>query len=111
MHPLILRLLLFCGLLLSGLSLAHGASPARFPATVVNPVTAPVKDNPDLPRVLLIWDSISIDYTLPVRKRLAGRAYGRTAAYDAAIATWFARALGEEAPRRRAPPPRQCCAM
>jgi hypothetical protein len=33
-----------------------------------------VKDNPKLPRVLLIGDSISIGYTLPVRKALAGRA-------------------------------------
>jgi phosphoribosylaminoimidazolecarboxamide formyltransferase/IMP cyclohydrolase len=40
--------------------------------------------------------------SLALRKRLAGRAYARTAAYDAAIATWFAERLGEEAPRRRA---------
>ena len=37
-----------------------------------------------------------------LRKTLAARAYARTAAYDAAISTWFAQALGEEAPRRRA---------
>ena len=40
--------------------------------------------------------------SLDLRKRLAARAYGRTAAYDAAISTWFAAALGEAAPRRRA---------
>jgi phosphoribosylaminoimidazolecarboxamide formyltransferase/IMP cyclohydrolase len=39
---------------------------------------------------------------LELRKRLAARAYARTAAYDAAISGWFAKALGEEAPRRRA---------
>jgi phosphoribosylaminoimidazolecarboxamide formyltransferase/IMP cyclohydrolase len=39
---------------------------------------------------------------LELRKRLAGRAYARTAAYDAAISGWFARTLGETAPRRRA---------
>jgi phosphoribosylaminoimidazolecarboxamide formyltransferase/IMP cyclohydrolase len=39
---------------------------------------------------------------LSLRKALAGRAYARTAAYDAAIASWFATTLGEEAPRRRA---------
>ena len=39
---------------------------------------------------------------LALRKVLAARAYARTAAYDAAIATWFARALGDEAPKRRA---------
>jgi len=35
---------------------------------------APVQDKPGLPRVLLIGDSISIGYTLPVRKLLAGKA-------------------------------------
>jgi phosphoribosylaminoimidazolecarboxamide formyltransferase/IMP cyclohydrolase len=39
---------------------------------------------------------------LDLRKRLAARAYARTAAYDAAISAWFAEALGDEAPRRRA---------
>ncbi|MBI3823216.1 MAG: SGNH/GDSL hydrolase family protein [Planctomycetes bacterium] len=34
----------------------------------------PVKDDSKLPRVLLIGDSISIDYTLPTRKLLAGKA-------------------------------------
>ena len=39
---------------------------------------------------------------LDLRKRLAARAYARTAAYDAAISTWFAVALDDAAPRRRA---------
>jgi len=39
--------------------------------------------------------------SLALRKRLAGRAYARTAAYDAAIAGWFAETLGEAAPQRR----------
>ena len=39
---------------------------------------------------------------LDLRKRLAARAYARTAAYDAAISAWFADALGDEAPKRRA---------
>ena len=39
-----------------------------------NPAFAPVKDDPGLPRVLLIGDSISIGYTVPVRERLKGRA-------------------------------------
>ncbi|MBU1374675.1 MAG: bifunctional phosphoribosylaminoimidazolecarboxamide formyltransferase/IMP cyclohydrolase [Alphaproteobacteria bacterium] len=38
--------------------------------------------------------------SLTLRKTLAARAYGRTAAYDAAISTWFAGALGEAAPKR-----------
>ncbi|MBJ7409929.1 MAG: bifunctional phosphoribosylaminoimidazolecarboxamide formyltransferase/IMP cyclohydrolase, partial [Phenylobacterium sp.] len=40
--------------------------------------------------------------SLALRKTLAARAYGRTAAYDAAISTWFAGALGETAPKRLA---------
>jgi len=36
------------------------------------------------------------------RKKLAQRAYARTAAYDAAVSTWMADAIGEDAPRRRA---------
>lgn len=35
---------------------------------------APITDKPGLPRVLLIGDSISIGYTLPVRKLLDGKA-------------------------------------
>ncbi len=40
----------------------------------VNPVLAPIKDKPGLPRVLLIGDSISMGYTLPVRRILDGKA-------------------------------------
>lgn len=39
---------------------------------------------------------------LDTRKRLAARAYARTAAYDAAVSGWMAQAVGDEAPRRRA---------
>ena len=38
-----------------------------------NPAFAPVKDDPSLPRALLIGDSISIGYTVPVRRLLAGK--------------------------------------
>lgn len=38
---------------------------------------------------------------LAFRKQLAATAYARTGAYDAAISTWFAKALGNETPRRR----------
>lgn len=41
-------------------------------AQKVNPVFAPIQDNPDLPRVLLIGDSISIGYTLDTRAKLEG---------------------------------------
>ena len=39
---------------------------------------------------------------LALRKKLAARAYARTASYDAAISAWFAGELADEAPRRRA---------
>ena len=39
-----------------------------------NPAFAPVTDDPALPRVLLIGDSISIGYTLGARNLLAGNA-------------------------------------
>ena len=40
--------------------------------------------------------------TLPLRRRLAAKAFARTAAYDAAIANWFANELGQSAPDYRA---------
>ena len=39
--------------------------------------------------------------TLELRKRLAARAFARTAAYDSAIAAWFAGQLGDAAPQRK----------
>ena len=61
------------GLLIACLpiSLAFAAEPA--PRTP-DPSLAPVNDTPGLPRVLLIGDSISMGYTLPVRARLQGKA-------------------------------------
>jgi phosphoribosylaminoimidazolecarboxamide formyltransferase/IMP cyclohydrolase len=40
--------------------------------------------------------------TLALRKKLAAKAYARTAAYDAAISNWFADKLGDPAPGWRA---------
>jgi phosphoribosylaminoimidazolecarboxamide formyltransferase / IMP cyclohydrolase len=40
--------------------------------------------------------------TLALRRRLAAKAYARTAAYDAAIANWFAEQLDDPAPTFRA---------
>ncbi len=48
------------------------ASPALTAAD--RPEFAAVEDDPALPRVLLLGDSISIGYTLPVRELLAGKA-------------------------------------
>jgi phosphoribosylaminoimidazolecarboxamide formyltransferase/IMP cyclohydrolase len=39
--------------------------------------------------------------TRAFRRRLAATAYGRTAAYDAAVSAWMAEQSGETAPRRR----------
>lgn len=43
-------------------------------AKVPKPIFAPIVDDPRLPRVLLIGDSISMGYTLEVRANLAGKA-------------------------------------
>ena len=43
-----------------------------YQATATNPAMQPVADDPRLPRVLLIGDSISIGYTVPVRDLLKG---------------------------------------
>src|SRR6187455_3880964 len=40
--------------------------------------------------------------TLPLRKKLAAKAYARTASYDAAISNWFAKELDDPAPSFRA---------
>src|SRR5580692_5896817 len=40
--------------------------------------------------------------TLALRRRLAAKAYARTATYDAAISNWFARELADPAPAYRA---------
>ncbi|MBB5515442.1 phosphoribosylaminoimidazolecarboxamide formyltransferase/IMP cyclohydrolase [Rubricella aquisinus] len=40
--------------------------------------------------------------TMAFRQMLAQRAYARTAAYDAAVSTWMAGAIGQDTPRRRA---------
>jgi acyl-CoA thioesterase-1 len=47
---------------------------ARSPRAGANPAFAAITDDPALPRVLLIGDSISIGYTLPAREQLKGRA-------------------------------------
>lgn len=49
-------------------------TPSATPKPTPNPVFAPPAEVPGLPRVLLIGDSISMGYTLPVRTLLAGKA-------------------------------------
>ena len=67
--PSLLRLLAGV-LLLPAPALAAAKQPAKAP----NSVLTAIADTPGLPRVLLIGDSISMGYTLPVRARLAGQA-------------------------------------
>ncbi|MDA1163251.1 MAG: SGNH/GDSL hydrolase family protein [Planctomycetota bacterium] len=53
---------------------ADGAKKKAQPARKPNPAMAAIEDVPGLPRVLLIGDSISIGYTVPVRELLKGEA-------------------------------------
>lgn len=67
------RLLVLASILLSsnnGFSQDAKPKPKRQP----NPAFAKVVDDPALPRVLLIGDSISIGYTTATREKLAGKA-------------------------------------
>ena len=50
------------------------ATAAATQNTSVPEYFAPIEDQPGLPRVLLVGDSISVGYTLPVRELLKGRA-------------------------------------
>jgi lysophospholipase L1-like esterase len=53
---------------------AQQTKPAAKPTPKADPAFAPVIDDPLLPRVLIIGDSISIGYTLPTRELLTGKA-------------------------------------
>jgi len=53
---------------------AQDSEPTGAKARTPDPSFAAVADVPGLPRVLLLGDSISMGYTLPVRARLAGKA-------------------------------------
>ena len=61
-----------------------------------------VVDVADYDALLAELDSHNGQTTYAFRQRLAQTAYARTAAYDAAVSTWMADALGEATPRRRA---------
>ena len=66
-------------LILSATALSFAAGNAEEPTTTptakaVDPSFAPVADDPTLPRVLLIGDSISMGYTIPVREMLKSKA-------------------------------------
>ncbi|WP_417769978.1 bifunctional phosphoribosylaminoimidazolecarboxamide formyltransferase/IMP cyclohydrolase [Stappia sp.] len=57
-----------------------------------------VSDPADYPAVIEALTSHSGQVPLALRKRLAQKAFARTAAYDAAVSGWFAAAIGEDAP-------------
>ena len=63
---------------------------------------AVVVDIADYERVLAELSAHEGSTSLALRKALAQKAYARTAAYDAAISSWFAGAIGEVAPPIRA---------
>ncbi|HEX8164874.1 MAG TPA: bifunctional phosphoribosylaminoimidazolecarboxamide formyltransferase/IMP cyclohydrolase [Beijerinckiaceae bacterium] len=63
---------------------------------------AVVVDVADYDAVLAELDAHQGNVTLELRRRLAQKAYARTAAYDAAISNWLAAETGETAPRFRA---------
>lgn len=66
------KLLLLAGLC-AGITCAMD-TPSKPAGRAADPVFPPVRDVPGLPRVLIIGDSISMGYTLPVRELLAGKA-------------------------------------
>src|SRR6185503_19430837 len=75
MKMTILAALLLVGFVLSaGAQSKPAASRAANPPVAKDPAFDPDKDDPKLPRILLIGDSISIGYTVPVRNLLKGRA-------------------------------------
>jgi len=60
-----------------------------------------VTDVADYDVLLADMDANAGQTTLALRQRLAQTAYARTAAYDTAVSTWMAAAIGDETPRRR----------
>ena len=63
---------------------------------------AVVVDPEDYAKVLGDMDQHAGRTCPKFRRKLAQRAYARTAAYDAAVSTWLAAEIGDPAPRRRA---------
>jgi phosphoribosylaminoimidazolecarboxamide formyltransferase/IMP cyclohydrolase len=63
---------------------------------------AVVVDGADYDAVLADLDAHGGALTLTLRRRLAQKAYARTAAYDAAISNWLAVQIGEQTPAYRA---------
>ena len=60
-----------------------------------------VTDHADYDGVLAELEANKGATTFDFRKKMAARAFARTASYDAMIANWFAEDVGDEAPRHR----------
>jgi phosphoribosylaminoimidazolecarboxamide formyltransferase / IMP cyclohydrolase len=76
--------------------------PAMIRAAAKNHAAVTVVVDPDdYGRVLEAMRSHGGATTADLRKKLAAKAYARTAAYDAAIGSWFADQVGERAPHWR----------
>ncbi len=68
----LLALPVLCSTLFTATANGQNERPAR--PRAANPAYEQITDDPALPRVLLIGDSISIGYTLPLREALKGKA-------------------------------------
>ncbi len=77
--------------------------PAMIRAAAKNhPDVGVIVDPADYPALLADLDANGGQMTLTLRRKLAQKAYARTAAYDATISNWLAAQVGEEAPAFRA---------
>ncbi len=77
--------------------------PAMIRAAAKNhPDVGVIVDAGDYQTLLADLDANDGQMTLTLRRRLAQKAYARTAAYDAAISNWFAAELNEDTPAFRA---------
>ncbi len=77
--------------------------PAMIRAAAKNhPDVGVIVDTSDYATLLADLDANDGQMTLTLRRKLAQKAYARTAAYDAAISNWFAAQLGDDAPAFRA---------
>ena len=72
-----LTTVILAGIVLGSTAPAQEKKQKGRPKRRPNPAMAKVEDVPGLPRVLLIGDSISIGYTVPVRQMLQGAEPGR----------------------------------
>jgi len=66
---------LMCAFVATSFAAGNAEEPTTNPAAkAMDPSFVPVADDPNLPRVLIIGDSISMGYTIPVRELLKGKA-------------------------------------